>query len=89
MESAFTGLVRTHKVPFKANTSIISHNTIIAVGLFFSSHRVCVFITRSLCVPFLFAVPLLVPVRANATGIKKWQSEELLTKTNQPSDRKT
>lgn len=35
MESAFTGLVRKHRVPFKLNRSITSHNTIITVLLIF------------------------------------------------------
>lgn len=41
MESAFTGLVRKHRVLFKPNGSVTSHNTIIIVLLVF--HQVLCF----------------------------------------------
>lgn len=82
MESAFTGLVRKHTVPFKLNTGITPHNTIVAVLLIF--HHILdlfnVFYIRInvylLCtVPFVSPTPTGPAARsglglANAIGIK-------------------
>lgn len=78
MESAFTGLVRKHRVLFKPNGSVTSHNTIIIVLLVF--HQVLCFfffffytLCLALFVSPTFAVPAArsVLVLANATGIKE------------------
>ena len=76
MESAFTGLVRKHRVPFKPNRSITSHNTIITM-LLVLRQVLCLYFSYTLCLA-LFVSPLLaVPAArsvlalANATGIKE------------------
>lgn len=75
MESAFTGLVRKHRVPFKPNRSITRHKTIITVlllfhqlpCLFFCILRLALFVSPTLAVPAARSV--LLP--ANATGAKE------------------
>ncbi len=78
MESAFTGLVRKHRVPFKPNRSITSHRTFIIVLLGF--FRPCVHFSArvsSACLALFVSPTLAVPaapsvlVLANATGIKE------------------
>lgn len=89
MESAFTGLVRKHRVPFRPNESITSHNTIIAVLSGFLAGPCVLF--------FLDPLPLAVSVSpppysrhprssVGATGMKERQSKGSLTRTNQPTD---
>lgn len=74
MESAFTGLVRKHRVLFKLNRSITSHNTIITGLLIF--HQVLLFFYLLCLTPFVsptLTVPAAQPglVLANATGMKE------------------
>lgn len=74
MESAFTGLVRKHIVPFKPNISIATQYTIIKVCWFF---RQVLFIFSLSSVSLSLSPTLAVPaarsvlVLANATGIKE------------------
>lgn len=73
MESAFTGLVRKHRVPFKPNRSITRHKTIITVLLLLRQVPCLFFCVRALFVSPTLAVPAARPLLllANATGVKE------------------
>lgn len=61
MESAFTGLVRKHRVPFRPNESITSHNTIIAVLSGFLAGPCVLFFLDPLPLAVSVSPPLLSP----------------------------
>lgn len=104
MESAFTGLVRKHRAPFKKKKKrklaelLQSHYSIITdfAGscVYFAATllpRLSPSLSLSLCVSHTRLSLQLgrCSCSASAMGIKEWQSEGSLTRTNQPSDWET